>query len=106
MPQDDAADRLQAKLQALRNLKAANFYDQKLDNPENLDLNTGQPQQAMPAQRTPEQAAMAGSTPPSPSPQTMQANPQNLLDALNRKKQLDDQLNAAGLPGMPQNNGQ
>lgn len=81
MQDDSPEDRLKAKLQALRSLKASNFYDQKMDNPENLDLESGQPQ----VQEQP----------------TMQGNPGNLLDALRRKNQ-DEQLK--GL--FPQNNDQ
>lgn len=63
MDQGDDMDK-DSKIKALRRLRDMNFYNQKEDNPENLDLD---------ADENPEH--------------TMQDNPSNLLDALKRKKE-------------------
>lgn len=78
----------QAKLEALRHLRDNGFYEPQMDNPEGLNLDEGQPNpptaqpQQMPAQPPPQMAAQ----PPS-AEQTMQPDPQMLMDALKRKRE-------------------
>lgn len=81
--QDDEAQRRQAKIEALRHLRDQNFYEPQTDNPEGLNLDEGQPQ-VMPQAANPQVQPIA----PQPSPeQTMQQNPQNLINALKRKRE-------------------
>lgn len=92
MEQQDEQTR-QAKLEALRNLRDKGFYEPEMDNPEGLNLDAPNPNnQAMPMQPDPRQQAI----PLQPNPgaqaaaqpeQTMQPDPQMLMDALKRKRE-------------------
>ena len=71
---ENEEDTRKAKIQALRNLRAKNFYEPELDNPEGLPLDE--------------------ETPSGNSQQTMQPDAQPLQDVLKRKrdKELLDKL--------------
>ena len=98
----------QAKIEALRNLRDKGFYEPENDNPEGLNLDEGKSpeqmqdprdqirqmnpneynnykqrlQEQMPIQAAPQQMEAQ----PSPD-QTMQQNPQNLINVLKRKRE-------------------
>lgn len=99
MTQDEESK--QAKIAALRNLRDKGFYEPKTDNPEGLDLDSAPPTPGNSPTINVNQVGQG--LPPSPSPtpnteQTMQQNPQNLIDALkqkSRQQQLQDLMDAA-----------